>query len=136
MFYSFMEEVSKRPSMYGIRSVEDISLLLVGYSGALIAHGLVSPISLEDYDVAVEASKNLYDNDKEYGEFFANFGDFVCEKYKLKDVHRSSMWYIRHYSASDEESIETFFYLFYKFRNIEPQAPAWLKAKFDNEINE
>ncbi len=86
-WYALLAKIQKRPSMYGIQTVEDIMLFYMGYSCSLTERGIV---------------------DENIEDFASNFTKFVIKDYNAPG-HCNWSTAIRLFSASDAASVELFF---------------------------
>jgi hypothetical protein len=110
-WYTYLELIRKRPSVYGIQKVEDIFMLHLGYYEAI-------------------GKSNAVDEDFEH--FSTGFMDFVIADYNAP-AHCSWCTAIRLYSASDIASVELFFEELAKFKSGESEFDR-IKYREENKI--
>ncbi len=91
-FIKLIREINKRPGMYAVNRVEDINLIIFGYSYA--------PFDSEEK--------------QSLSQLLADFRAFVNNHYERKDNY-DWVKLIRFYSGSDSHTRETFADLFSKF---------------------
>jgi hypothetical protein len=109
--YNILDKIQKRPSMYGIQRVEDIQLLISGYS-----------LAIENYGVI----------DKDEQDFHEHFTAFVIEDYNAPS-HCNWCTAIRLYSTSDSASVDLFFEELAKYRSGESEFDR-IKYREENKI--
>ncbi len=96
-WYKLLENIQKRPGMYGIQKVEDILLFYSGYTISLSNRGII---------------------DEDLEDFCENFTNFVINDYTAPS-HCNFCTAIRLYSTSDNASLELFFEELAKYKSGE-----------------
>jgi hypothetical protein len=110
-WYKLLENIQKRPAMYGIQKVEDVFLFHMGYAMSLSDRGIT---------------------DEDLNDFSENFTKFVVEDYAAPS-HCNWSTAIRLYSTSDTGSVELFFEELAKYKSGESDFDR-IQYREDNKI--
>ncbi len=110
-WYALLNNIQKRPAMYGIQSVEDILLFYSGFTISLSNRGI---------------------EDEDLNNFTENFTKFVIKDYNAPS-HCNWSTAIRLFSSSDAGSIELFFEELAKYRSVESDFNR-IQYREDNKI--
>ena len=96
-WFALLNTIQKKPSMYGLQSVENIFIFYTGFATSLSSRGII---------------------DEDLEDFSGKFSTFVIDDYNAPS-HCNWCTAIRLFSTSDAGSIELFFEEFAKYRSGE-----------------